>query len=68
MAFRINNRRYTGSKYKILEWINEIIDRECPNCDSFCDLFAGTGVVTDSVFSKYKEFYINDFLYSNQII
>ena len=28
MAFRINNRRYTGSKYKILEWINEIIDRE----------------------------------------
>lgn len=21
MAFKINNRRYTGSKYKITEWI-----------------------------------------------
>lgn len=68
MAFKINNRRYTGSKYKITDWINSILDTECPNCDSFCDLFAGTGVVTDSVINKYKTFYINDFLYSNEVV
>lgn len=68
MAFKINNRRYTGSKYKITEWIDKIISEECHDCKSFCDLFAGTGVVTDSVFNKFNEFYINDFLYSNQII
>ena len=68
MSFKINNRRYTGSKYKITEWINEILTCECPDCISFCDLFAGTGVVTDSVINKYKLFLINDFLYSNEII
>ncbi len=68
MAFKINNRRYTGSKYKITNWIGEIIDENCIDCFSFCDLFAGTGVVTDSVIDKFNVFYINDFLYSNEII
>ena len=27
MAFNIQNRRYTGSKTKITEWINKIIDK-----------------------------------------
>lgn len=67
MAFKVNNRRYTGSKSKITNWIRGIIQRECPNCDSFCDIFAGTGVVTESVINDYHEFFINDFLYSNEI-
>lgn len=68
MSFKINNRRYTGSKHKITGWINEILDVECHDCSSFCDLFAGTGVVTDSVINKYESFFINDFLYSNEIM
>lgn len=68
MAFRINNRRYTGSKTKILKWIDEIIEKNCVNCANFCDIFAGTGVVTDSVIEKFQSFVINDFLYSNEVI
>lgn len=68
MAFNINNRRYTGSKTKILKWINEIIDQNCLDCNSFCDIFAGTAVVTSSVIDKFNTFYINDFLYSNEVI
>lgn len=68
MAFKINNRRYTGSKYKITDWIDMIIENDCQGCSSFCDLFAGTGVVTDSVINKFNVFYINDFLFSNEVI
>jgi len=68
MAFNINNRRYTGSKSKLSEWIRNIIIEECKNSESFCDIFAGTGVVTYTMFDDYKEFIINDFLYSNEVI
>lgn len=68
MAFDIQNRRYTGSKTKITAWINQIIDNNCKESNSFCDLFAGTGVVTYSVIEKYNTFFINDFLYSNEVI
>lgn len=68
MPFNINNRRYTGSKQKITSWISNILDTECKGAKSFCDLFAGTGCVANSVIEKYKIFYINDFLFSNEII
>jgi len=68
MAFNINNRRYTGSKSKLTEWIRDIIKEECDGCDSFCDIFAGTGVVTYSVINDFKHFIVNDFLYSNEVI
>ena len=48
MAFDIFNRRYTGSKTKIVSWIDNIIEEHCSECFSFCDIFAGTGVVTYS--------------------
>lgn len=67
MSFEIFNRRYTGSKYKLRDWIKNIILTDCIG-DSFCDLFAGTGVITDYMFDKYKTYIINDFLYSNEII
>lgn len=68
MAFNINNRRYTGSKSKLTEWIREIVIRECEECDSFCDIFAGTGVVTNAMIEDYNHFILNDFLYSNEVI
>lgn len=68
MSFEINNRRYTGCKAKLVKWIKDIIKKHCKECDSFCDIFAGTGVVTAGVIDNYKTFFINDFLYSNEII
>lgn len=68
MAFDIFNRRYTGSKKKIVSWIDNIIEEHCSECFSFCDIFAGTGVVTYSLVNRFDKFVINDFLYSNEVI
>jgi adenine-specific DNA-methyltransferase len=66
--FDIQNRRYIGNKFKLMKWISELIDENCPNCRSFFDVFAGTGSVTDYVFDKYDRLIVNDFLYSNNVI
>ena len=66
--FDIQNRRYIGNKYKLMSWIKELINENCPNCKSFFDVFAGTGSVTDYMFDDYQRFVVNDFLYSNNII
>lgn len=65
---KINNRRYTGSKYKLMGWIKEKMILDCKDCKSFFDIFAGTGVVTSECIDLYDEFILNDFLYSNNII
>ena len=67
MAYQIWNRRYTGSKYKLSDWITNLIFENCSG-NSFCDLFAGTGVISKSVIEHVDTLYINDFLYSNEII
>lgn len=66
--FDIQNRRYTGNKFKLMGWISKLIEDNCPNCHSFFDVFAGTGSVSDYLFKKYDRFIINDFLYSNNVI
>jgi adenine-specific DNA-methyltransferase len=65
--YNISNRRYTGSKYKLLDWIEELV---LENCDGeiFFDVFAGTGVVSAHMSKHYKKIIMNDFLYSNEII
>ncbi|MCD7809804.1 MAG: DNA adenine methylase [Erysipelotrichaceae bacterium] len=65
--FDIYNRRYTGSKAKLMEWIRNLILENCQG-ESFFDIFAGTGVVTYYMLNDFNEFYINDFLYSNEVI
>lgn len=64
---KINNRRYVGSKYKLMPWIRELIIENCSGT-SFFDVFAGTGVVSDFLLQDFNEFYINDFLFSNEVI
>jgi adenine-specific DNA-methyltransferase len=64
--FEIQNRRYTGSKFKLLNWIYSEINKN-NNYNSFFDPFAGTGCVAYK-FSDYKKIIINDFLDSNFII
>ncbi len=66
--YKISNRRYTGSKLKLKDWIKDLILKNCKNCNSFCDIFAGTGVVTDTLLEEYDNFILNDFLFSNEII
>ncbi len=68
MTFEITNRRYTGSKNKLILWIRDVLNKECKDCNSFCDIFAGTGSVTFGVLDLYDTFILNDFLYSNEVI
>ena len=63
----MHNRRYTGSKYKLIKWIKELIKENCEG-NKFFDVFAGTGVVTEYLINEFEEFFINDFLYSNEVI
>ncbi|MBR5940004.1 MAG: DNA adenine methylase, partial [Neisseriaceae bacterium] len=67
MPFQIWNRRYTGSKYKLVSWIDGIIKNNCKG-SSFCDIFAGTGVVAATEIMQFKKILLNDFLHSNYII
>jgi len=61
----INNRRYLGNKYKLLDFIKEVINENCSNVNSFADIFSGTGSVA-SAFQNMTLF-TNDILYSNYI-
>ncbi|OUQ31779.1 Dam family site-specific DNA-(adenine-N6)-methyltransferase [Massilimicrobiota timonensis] len=65
--FNIYNRRYVGNKNKLMEWISKLLKENCEG-ESFFDVFAGTGSVTNYELNNYKTFYINDFLYSNEVI
>ena len=67
MPYQIWNRRYTGSKYKLSNWISGLIHDNCAG-NSFCDLFAGTAIMSKQIIDSIDEIYINDFLYSNEII
>ena len=67
MAYQIWNRRYTGSKYKLAEWISNLITENCSG-NSFCDIFAGTAVMSKQMLEYVDEIYINDFLFSNEVI
>ena len=67
MSYQIWNRRYTGSKLKLSDWISDLIFSNCRG-NSFCDLFAGTAVISKQALAYVDEIYINDFLYSNEVI
>jgi len=66
--FAINNRRYTGSKYKLMPWIREKIEATCQKHNSLFDVFGGTGVVTAELLDVFESITINDFLFSNEVI
>jgi adenine-specific DNA-methyltransferase len=65
--YNLENRRYIGNKNKLLSWISELIDEHTIG-NSFFDVFAGTGVVTKEMLTRYDSFIMNDFLFSNNII
>ena len=66
--FSLNNRRYLGAKTKLLEFINEIVEKEFQyEKNTFLDLFAGTGVVGYQFTDSFKNIYTNDLLVHNYI-
>jgi adenine-specific DNA-methyltransferase len=65
-TFNINNRRYLGNKFKLLDFIKTVVNDSCRNVKVVADLFAGTGAVAYG-FAKNKTVITNDILYSNFI-
>lgn len=60
---------YIGSKLSLLEFleesINKVVDK---NCDTFCDLFAGTGIVGSYFKKKGYRIIANDIQYYSYVL
>jgi len=65
--YNIYNRRYTGSKLKLADWIIELIETNCKG-NSFFEIFAGTSIISSKMVKKMKSIIINDTLEANNII
>lgn len=63
--FQMQNRRFLGNKYKLLGFIEDIVNEKCNGFNSFCDIFAGTGVVGERFNEKDIKLISNDLLFSN---
>ena len=59
--------RYLGSKIKLLEHIEKVINENNIEGEVFADLFAGTGCVGDYFKSRFK-IISNDFLYYSYVL
>lgn len=65
--FGLNNRRYLGNKFKLLDFIKSIVAENCGEINSFCDIFSGTGTVGYSFNDKKTKIIANDLLSSNYV-
>ncbi len=67
--FDINNRKYLGSKNRLLDFLEKVITQNASKeIGVFVDIFSGTGVVANR-FRKYaKKVIANDLLFSNFVI
>lgn len=59
--------RYLGSKIKLLEQIEKVINENHIEGETFADLFAGTGCVGDFFKGRYNVI-SNDFLYYSFVL
>lgn len=64
---QLQNRRYIGSKQKLINWIFSVIKQECDG-KTFADIFAGTGIVGAVATEHFEKVILNDFLFSNNAI
>jgi len=65
--YQLQNRRYIGSKQKLINWIFSVIKQECKGT-TFSDIFAGTGIVGAMATKYFEKVILNDFLFSNNVI
>lgn len=61
----IHNRRYLGNKYKLLPFIQGVVNDECGEIETIADIFAGTGAVSSAFTDKI--IMTNDLMYSNYL-
>lgn len=61
----IQNRRYLGNKFKLLDFIQTVVRSNCSDIETVADIFAGTGSVASAFCDKC--IITNDLLYSNYI-
>lgn len=66
--YSLESRRYIGCKTKLVDWIFSLIEEQTHDVHSFCDIFAGTGVVAHKALQKYERVVVNDFLHSNNVM
>ena len=62
---QIQNRRYLGNKFKLLDFIKEVVEGHCSEIETVADIFSGTGAVASAF--KGKITITNDLLYSNYL-
>ena len=55
--FDIQNRRYIGNKFKLMDWISELINENCPNCHSLTEHFKGNNKKNDSNKRDRKKYF-----------
>lgn len=63
----IKNRRYLGSKAKLIPFIKKVISENCADINVFLDLFGGTGNVAWNFNDRYTTIMVNDILESNHL-
>lgn len=62
---KIQNRRYLGNKFKLLNFIKKIVAENCSEVETIADIFSGTGAVASAFNGNVVV--TNDLLYSNYI-
>lgn len=65
--FDLKSRRFLGNKYKLLGFIEDIVNEKAPDLKVFCDIFAGTGVVGQRFNRCDRKIISNDILASNYV-
>ena len=58
---------YLGSKLRVLEFIKKVVDEIDPECNGICDLFSGTGSVSQYFSNDRKVVSVDIQNYSNII-
>lgn len=67
--FDINNRKYLGSKNRLLDFLEKVITQNASKkIGVFVDIFSGTGVVANRFRKFSKKVIANDILFSNFVI
>jgi adenine-specific DNA-methyltransferase len=66
--FEIQNRKYIGSKYRLLPFIIKTICGKVKKIHTFIDGFSGTGVVAHAFMDRADTITANDLLYSNYVV
>ena len=64
---KIENRRYLGSKQKMLNFIEKVVNENTTGVNIVADIFGGIGVVSELFRKQGKKIIINDILHSNYV-